>query len=299
MEFSLTESISQLRTIFSSEKIVRNRAMNLMGCQLARVLIARALLYKRRWQWKSEITDIERTLLRNGIVLIENFFDNNTFEELLSEIDRADAALISAFSPSDKFGIVRQQISLHKKPDLFPLANRLLLNNKLLLHAVRLQEGWKESDNFFNTGTVLKYERLEQIEEAAIVAENRDMEISSGDLHADTFHFVTKAFFTLNDMTTANSPYTYCYSSHVLNVRRLIWEYQNSIKSSQYQADYYNRVYPDQISAMNLKITPIVARKNTLIITDTFGFHFRGQMKEKGNIRRMLRMDFRSNPFRL
>ena len=39
--------------------------------------------------------------------------------------------------------------------------------------------------------------------------------------------------------------------------------------------------------------------RNTLIVTNTFGFHRRGPMTVKGAVRRSLRVDFRSNPFHL
>jgi hypothetical protein len=295
---SPTAVLSDMRAILSAEKIVRNRWLNLMGCQVGRLLLARALLWKRRRRWMKEITDIEQTLLRDGVVLIENFFDDDTFSKLLTEINKGEAQLVQQAPVPDKFGIARQQLTIHKKPEIFPLANHLFLKNDFLLHAVRLQEGWRATDHFLNTRTVLKYEKLEQVHEPMPVTSQRDAEVSSGDLHADTFHFVTKAFLTLNEMTTENSPYHYCYGSHQLTKKRIAWEYANSIKSNQYQDDYYNRVYAEQMAEMNLTPTPIVAKENTLIITDTFGFHFRGQMTKKGEIRRMLRLDFRSNPFR-
>jgi hypothetical protein len=124
------------------------------------------------------------------------------------------------------------------------------------------------------------------------------LEVSSGDLHSDTFHHVTIVFLTLNDLTSENSPYVYAPGSQRLNARRLAWEYRNSIRPEQYEAgEYHNRVWEDERRWLGVQPVAFEARKNSLILTNTFGLHLRGSMTRKGAVRRMLRLDFRSSPF--
>jgi hypothetical protein len=289
-----------LLSVMSAQKIVRSRMLNRLGCQVARVAAAEALVRLRRRRSSRDMTPDEARLLRDGVVLVPSFIAPDQFDALLREIDRGEAQLLKVPPPPDKFGIVRQQIGVHKRPDIFPLANRLILHNERLLHAVRLAEGWRESDDFTNTGTVLKYERLEQATEPLPVSSDRDGEISSGDLHADTFHYVTKAFLTLNRITHENGPYTYAIGSQRLTARRLAWEYRNSLRQEQYGSEkYHNRMFEQQTRELDIEPVQIECERNTLILTNTFGFHLRGRMTRKGAVRRMLRLDFRSNPFRL
>jgi hypothetical protein len=174
-----------------------------------------------------------------------------------------------------------------------------MLKSEQLLRIARVAEGWTDHDDFTNRRTALTYERLEQVVDPATLPASRDLEISSGDLHADTFHYVTKAFLTLDDVTLANSPYTYASGSHRLTPSRLWWEYRNSLRPEQYEnGEYHNRVWEAEQKRLRIVPAPLEVPRNTLIVTNTFGFHRRGPMTRLGAVRRMLRLDFRSNPFR-
>ena len=139
------------------------------------------------------------------------------------------------------------------------------------------------------------------MDEPGPVDASPDGEIIPRDLHSDTFHFVTKAFLTLDEVTADAAPYTYCIGSNRLNLRRIAWEYRNSVRPEQYASpfEYYNRVNADEMAALKLSPKPFPAPPNTLILTNTFGLHLRGKFRKKGGTRRVLRLDFRSNPFRL
>ena len=246
------------------------------------------------------MTEAERELLDQGVVLIPNYIDAGTFEALLEEVERGAAKFLKGSPEPDKFGIVRQQISVHRYPKDFPIAHRVLLQNENLLHAIRVSEGWSDKDDFSNKGTVLKYEKLEQVAEPVSVEESRDDENSSGDMHSDSFHVVTKAFLTLTPLTRQNSPFLYCRGSQRLSLGRLRYEFGTSVRSDQYdRGEFRRRVLASDILRMGLKPDAVTADRNTMLITDTCGFHLRGRMTVKGAVRKMLRLDFRSNPFTL
>lgn len=283
----------------SSNKILNNRALNSLGYQLFRVLIARLLLLKRRNKYLKNLSSNAEKLFKFGIIVIDNFLQPDQFKALLIELQDCESKLAKLTPVPDKYGVTRKQYGIHKRIKSFPLSNKFLLQNETLLELIRINEGWDFSDNFSSKNPILKYEILTQVEEPVRPSTClKESCLNPGDLHTDTFHTVTKAFLSLSDITLENSPFVYCLGSHKLSVRRLIWEYYNSIRGEQYSFDnYHGRLYDRDIKRMKLDPQPYTLSKNSLIITDTFGFHHRGQMSKKGNTRRLLRMDFRSNPF--
>ena len=288
-----------MRRIASDDKIVHNRLLNRLGCQVGRVVAAELLLRRRRRRLTTAPPLAAAELLRDGVACIPGFVSPADLTLLLQEVERAEQKLFKAAPVPDKFGIARQKISVKKYPDLFPVATRTILGNPLLLQIARIAEGWSADDDFANRETALTYERLEQVSEPVPISDERDPEISSGDMHTDTFHYVTKAFLTLDAVTIENSPYTYAVGSQRLTWSRLLWEYRNSLRAEQYRGDeYHNRLWEHEQTRMGLSASPLEVSSNTLILTNTFGFHRRGSMTVKGAVRRMLRLDFRSNPFR-
>jgi hypothetical protein len=290
--------VDALRRVATNDKIVRHRLLNRLGCQVARVVAADALLHIRRRRFGGPRSEAERALVDNGVALIADFVPAPDFAEILAEVERGEAQFFKRMPDADKFGVVRQKISVRKNRELFPVAVRSMLGSDQLLRLARVAEGWTERDDFSNHETALTYERLDQVVDPGSIPPSRDLEVSAGDLHADTFHFVTKAFLTLDDVTVVNAPYTYASGSHRLTPARLWWEYRNSLRPEQYRnAEYHNRVWESEQQRLRLRPEPIEVPRNTLIVTNTFGFHRRGPMTRLGAVRRMIRADFRSDVF--
>lgn len=287
-----------VRRIPTADKIVHHRLLNRLGCQVARVVAAEALVRLRRRRFASGLSAAEAALVRDGVVVIDDFVARVDLEALLEEAERGERRFFGQPPAADKFGIVRQKISVRKYAEQFPVAIRTMLGSEPLLRIARIAEGWLAGEDFSNRETALTYERLEQVIDPEAADAARDREISSGDLHADTFHYVTKAFLTLDDVTLVNSPYTYASGSQRLTSSRLLWEYRNSLRPEQYMTgEYYNRVWEAEQHRLGIRPVPLEVRRNALIVTNTFGFHRRGPMTRRGAVRRMLRVDFRSNPF--
>jgi hypothetical protein len=287
-----------LRRIATDDKIVRNRVLNVLGCQVARIVAAEILLRRRRRQSGIDIDRHEAALIRDGVVVIANFLTAADFGDVLGECERGERDLLKASAGPDKFGITRQKMSVRRFPDRFPAAFKAILGNEQLIRLARAGEGWSRGDDFNNRETMLTYERLEQVIDPSTIDAAQDPELSPGDLHTDSFHYITKAFLTLDDVTMENCPYTYVLGSHRLTLARLAWDYKNSLRREQYEStEYFNRIDEDERRQRHLEPSPLLVPKNTLIVTNTFGFHRRGSMTKKGAVRRMLRLDFRSNPF--
>jgi len=295
MTNSLWSSVQRIQT---SDKIVRHRLLNTLGCQVGRVIAAEALVRRRRRRLGHDLTAAEAGLVRDGVATIDGFLPPALFDAVVEEMDRAEATYFRKRPSADKFGIIRQKIALLKAPAQFPVSCGAIMENESLLRLARVGEGWAPGDGFAAHGVDLRYERLDQATAPGDVGA-RDAEVSSGDMHADTFHYVTKAFLTLNDVTLENSPYTYARGTQRLTLSRLFWEYRNSLRGEQYTTDeYHNRVWESELDRLGIHGEPLEVPKNTLIVTNTFGFHRRGAMTRQGAMRRMLRLDFRSNPFR-
>lgn len=279
--------------IFSEDKIVRNRMLNLLGCQVFRVIVAETLVRLRRLRLCGRMSSEALALLRDGIVVIPQFLDESDFIAVVEEGQHAEQDFFKQQAEPDKFGIARQKISIRKCPERFPEAIRTMLGCAKLINVVKASEGWSSRDSFTNKDTALTYERIEQLLDPGLPVVDHVLDASPGDLHTDTFHTVTKAFLTLNDITLENSPYTYVFGSNRLSLRRLVWEYHNSIRPEQIiSPNYLNRVWPDEQIKLGVNDKQIKVNSNSLIITNTFGLHHRGSMTRKGAVRKMLRLDF-------
>src|SRR5688500_17596527 len=107
-----------VRRIASTDKIVRNRTLNSLGCQVGRVLAAEALLRLRRRRVHRDTPQPATALIRDGVACVRGFIAAGDFRDLLDEAERAERKLFTAPPQPDKFGIVRQKISVKKYPNL-------------------------------------------------------------------------------------------------------------------------------------------------------------------------------------
>lgn len=100
-------------------------------------------------------------------------------------------------------------------------------------------------------------------------------------LHSDTFHPSVKAWLFLTDVAEDEGPFVYAAGSHVVNEKRLDWEYQKSLQMNP-KTDAMTRRGSFRVKAKELEDMGYQApkafavKKNTLVIADTYGFHARG-----------------------
>ena len=85
---------------FGQAKLVRNRISNLAGGQVFRVLTAQLLLGIRGARFRLCENEISRKLVRDGVVLLENWLEPGTFSEVLAEIERAEQNELSKTTPA-------------------------------------------------------------------------------------------------------------------------------------------------------------------------------------------------------
>ena len=270
-----------------AEKFVNNRLANQLGCQVIRTVAASTLRAARRRRLP-EPGELGRKLLDEGFVVIPDFLDADAFAAISDEAERGLAMVAKPPPEPDKFGIARHYLSvLKRRAHMFPVAARALLENERLRALVRHSEGWSNDAAFADKSVELSFERLEQVVDPQAVDAHRDEENSTGDLHSDSFHTITKVFLLLSPMNAENGPFTYCPGTQRLTWSRARWEYLNSVDADQYQRnnDFRRRVRAEQLARMGLQPVAVTCEPNTLIVTDTCGFHLRGRMTRKGAVR--------------
>ncbi len=120
-------------------------------------------------------------------------------------------------------------------------------------------------------------------------------------LHADTFHPTMKAWLFLDDVSEEQGPFSYITGSNRLTLKRLAWEYRQSVLGRDLPDRYARRGSPrlseqDRIDLGLPEPTRFAVPRNTLVIANTFGFHARSPVA--GPCTRLaIYADSRTNPF--
>lgn len=101
--------------------------------------------------------------------------------------------------------------------------------------------------------------------------------------HADKAYPVVKVFYTLDDVDDDNGAFTYYKGSHRLGEWRRQFEFEHSIRQSEYfRRNGHNRHFDIEPDLKQAGFSPVGVggRANTLVITNTMGFHRRGRFKD-------------------
>lgn len=89
------------KQVFSSGKIARRRIFYFLGGQVLRILAAE-LLVKFRCSYLPNYSETTRALLRDSVVVLENFLPSKKFKDLMTEIKSSIIEFISYFDYSCK-----------------------------------------------------------------------------------------------------------------------------------------------------------------------------------------------------
>ena len=120
-------------------------------------------------------------------------------------------------------------------------------------------------------------------------------------LHADTFHPTMKAWLFLDDVAQDQGPFSYVAGSNRLTLKRLAWEYRQSVQGRDLPDRYARRGSPrlteqDRIELGLPEPSRFAVPRNTLVIANTFGFHARSPVAAPCT-RLAIYADSRTNPF--
>ena len=273
--------------IFSGEKVIHNTILNLFGLHVFRILVGR-FFYKIRIKLLfPNLTEEQKILQDDGIIIIKNFLSDETFKNLKNEFDNAQRfdGTNSEIRDGDSIWTRRKfnRIQYEKLPN-----TNEFLSNPRLLDLIHVGEARKVTPN------AVWFDEMSYPEKKIIGKhESADAEMT----HIDVFYHAHKVMFFMNDVKNEDGPFNFSPGSHHLFLKRLWFEYKNSVthknsKSAGFQANDKERIF---LGLKNIKAT---VPANTLAVFDGCAFHKRGDASV-GTKRSAIFLQFRFNPFSL
>lgn len=264
----------QAARVFSGAKVIKSPALNMMGVQVARALIARSL-----HRMRTHSHELTSELTAKGYVALENFLP----VEELNEIREEAGELVRAVPPTtlDEHGPSRvQRYALDDlDPHLFSALKRWPCDKRALdIASAAERRSLRDGDGV---------RMLEHV-----VYTNSQEHDRESDLHVDTFYSTHKLWLYLDDVNPENGPLVYVPGSHALSTSRLRHDYHESRGLNAGS----RRIQDDELEERGLEPRVLTCPANTLIVVNTCGYHRRSAGKP-GHYRRALHMGFRFNPF--
>lgn len=279
------------KKIFSQQKVIRNRLLNLLGVQVLRASLARLILrIRRRSTWGSPGQN-GRELCQTGCFAVQDFLEPQDFERISLEFERAVKKMPSATELTpDFYNQIRQSISISADDsDEFPETIGKLLHHPMLLELFGIQEGIRSDDLGGRGSFKFRFERASKLDGEL----ENGSDDSTAKLHVDTFHTISKAFFYANDVDESNGAFRYVKHSNKLSLKRLWDEYVGSVR----KLDIAYRI-SDESAHRYGELVSMEFPANSIVICDAGGFHGRGYFAGQAS-RDLIYIEYRSNPFKL
>jgi len=269
-------SLSKFAGLFTDEKTIDDRALNLAGAQPFRATLAR-LLYRLR---PGSRDPLMAELVRTGMIVIEDFLAPAVFTAVEREAEEY-------MNLTDPTWIVRSgttEVCRHSldqiDPEQFPALAQ-----------------WRTDQRVATLASSAERRAYPRQRPGGALVERLtlgDYSEPDGDaqLHIDTFFDTHKMWLYFDDVTAANAAFVYVPGSHRLDRVRLRYEYRESVTRNRRS----RRVSEDEVRSRGLQRRVISCRRNTLIVANTCGYHCRS-VGETGASRRSLHREYRYNPF--
>jgi hypothetical protein len=273
-------------------KIYRSRLANLLGLQVARIIVARSLLLTRRLFFQHEADQDTATLMRDGIVVIPNFLNQEDFLQVQREFKAATTQdVFITKRVLDTAGLMRISCTISsEKRRAFSRTVRCFLGSDRI---ERILSTYDARPSLHSVGSTfqLSFWRTERCAVDATSLEAADH--TNTELHSDSFQSVVKFFYYIDDVEEEDGPHAYIPGSHRLTLWRLLFEYVNSILSMRESPRL------PKAGLWSYGRAPVKQRypANTLLVADTFGFH-QAVLPESGRGRSIVYLQYRSPPFR-
>lgn len=268
---------SDIAQVFSGDKTVDNRLLNLAGAQALRAALAR-LHYKLR---PASTDPVLAELGRKGVVVCEDFLSAWDFAALESEAEEFMAETGPSWVVRSGPTEVRRHLLAGADPGRFPVLSQWCRDERLVVWASAAER--RSYPRRFDGGSLV--ERLTLGDSSAPDGDTH--------LHIDTFFDTHKIWLYLDDVTASNAAFVYVPGSHRMDLVRLRYEYMESTITNRKS----RRVCDEEVRSRGLERQVFACRRNTLLLANTCGYHCRST-GEAGAYRRSLHKEFRCNPFR-
>ncbi len=269
--------VTDIARVFTGDKTIESRALNLAGIQPFRAVAAR-LLYRLR---PGSGDPLMAELARTGVVVCENFLSASEFAEL----DRETDAFMAESSPTwfERDGTTESRRYHLVKVDegRFPRLAEWRLGAAVTALASKAE---RRTDRQIGDGGAL----IEHL----ILGDYSEPD-GQTTLHVDTFFSTHKMWLYLDDVSAENAAFVYVPGSHLIDSVRLRHDYLESIRSNRKSRP----VSDEEVKSRGLERRVFTCSRNSLVLVNTCGYHCRS-VGRPGASRRGLHKELRFNPFR-
>jgi len=245
-------------------------ALNLFGYHFLRILFLNIVvgLRRRRGFDDPDRKRVLETVLRDGAVVIPDFFPEDVFRMIKEECATKDLAVFNERAPR----ILRSAFVAEGMASAAPVLEQHLAQNRFnadIVSAVLRQD-------VSSMPTV-------QVERSWTDAEDigKPTTDKQDNLHFDVCYPTMKCFLYLNDVDASNAAFSYVFGSQRMTWARAWMEHVMGLKFWSWSKTDQARITPEVpaefIEANGMKVVPLAGKANTLIIANTMGFHRRGR----------------------
>lgn len=279
----LVDYLRQPRSI-----VIGGTGANKMGLQLLRIAKDQALWHARAARVSPEVQSAYDTMDRDGIVVIPNFLPTEQFQAIRDELDRGYVEQHDAWAQLNLGpNYLCENFRVTDYPEQYPSTTEFLRDNVFVAQLASAVSRRRM--------TYWPHIHVEKTYNPDPNAPHEDWDYTHF-LHADRHYPFIKAFYYLDDVDETMAPYTYAIGSHKLNLARIRYEYEFSVRFPKIRdASTFKNRTQEQLSAdrgllevvekalaeQGITPTPMVGKANTLIVTNNQGFHARGIMTSK------------------
>ncbi len=247
---------------------------NILGLHIFRTIFLNVWRMKPK-KVRKEIRDYVKTLDRDGILVIPNFFPQDEFEAIRKEFDET----YEGWSP---FELMKEKFSKRQNdfPEYFesiaekitspktPAFTKHFVNNSLITEVT--------SAVVHRKNRLTPHHHFWYLQRRNLDKQNVGHLHSAAFPHADVPYPTIKVFLYLNDVDETNAAYIYAKGSHKMTLKRLLFDYKLSVRYAKTKNDV---VTDEDIAKIGYYPESICGKANTLFISNNMGYHNRGDFK--------------------
>lgn len=270
--------------VFTADKVIENRLLNVLGAQVLRTVIARAMHLSRSTTIAFPHRPLREALDRDGVLVWPAFLSQERFDALARECEQLADDPSRMQSRMSGPNACRKALVRDSGEDATRELRRFLDEDRLrnLLQAAERRD----------VGNLLDVAEIEDLVQGTAGSG----EDPQSQWHSDIFFASHKAWFYLTDVTLAHGPLAFVSGSHRLSLPQLASEYAHSTSLGP-GVDRSRRIRPAEMEALKARERIIEVARNTLVVANTCGYHRRLQ-GEEGRRRLSIHIELRANPFR-
>lgn len=266
--------------MLSSQKMIRNKFINQLGAQPARIWLAKQRYSFRPKYLTEPITPYIKTLQEEGVVVIPDFLPQEEFNTLEKAchlaLDQEERTVIREDGPNFYTNIDSSKLGNY--PEIIEA-----FKNK------KIEQLFKAAER-----RDIKLDEIVRLLSCLIQGEDNGKKDPETVLHEDTFHNTHKGWLYITDVELPNAPFVYVKESNKHSkTNRYKKSFDYSLKKDNILS---RRISDEELKELNLKESVFIAKKNTFVMANTLGFH-RRLRGEAGNKRISLAFSARFNPF--